>query len=270
MSPPPRVIHEHPNAENTLVFTEYQSSSPEHFSLDDDKFVLYGGGLYFDFQVLDRDPNISVSLHEQIVPFTQYPVALFVLNSLFIMWCNEISKGVEFPYQTIVIHALQPGDKLYLQISDNELLHVSNTKSSEFEVTCEVQFVPTTPPKTYPENLQILSRVYNSVESIYQAMSKCSALHFDSESEDQFDTENSSLNQGFQMDIPTNWITKESISLNNTGNADDLEEHENDYEDENEFEDEAGMNVDVGYGPIAGTVRKRNSESNGVKKSRRS
>lgn len=222
--------------------------------------------------MLDRDPNVSVKIDDEIMPFTQHPIAVFVLNSLFILWCNKLNKGIEFPYQTIVIHALQPGDKLYLQISDNNLFHVTNNQHNSFQVTCEVELIPMSSETNdiiYPDNLQILCRVNNSVESIYQAMSKCSALHFDSDSEDQFDSGNSitASNQEFQMDIPDNWITKESIvAINNTGNADDLEDLEN----SNELEDEAGMNVDVGYGPIAGTIRKRESEVDGVKKSRRS
>lgn len=252
----PKLIHQSPNFENTIGFKQYQASSPEKFSLhDDDKFVLYAGGSHFQIQYLEN-PNLTITVHDSILPMFHHPVDVFVLNSLLILWCEATNYGIEFPYQSILLHALQLPNTLYLQISSSQLFTAKFITPSEFVPTVELTLSPT----QHPQTNQLLKTVPNSLEAIYHAMSKCSAFHAE-EPEQDIDTSFTSDND---VEVPQDWIRE--IGINNQGNADDLDD-QTDSEDETQ-ETEAGMNVDVGYGPVAGVTRKRDEEDRG-KKSRK-
>lgn len=267
MSPKPRIIYEYPNEENTIPFTEYQSSSPEKFSLPDDKFVIYAGGNNYSLSILDKDPNNHIIITHELQGIDQPPVSLFILNTGVIIWSCSLNKGIELPYQCVLLHALQ-GSKLYLQISCSEIIGLQSMDLDDvLTVDLELEL---------QDGLQQSTGIFNGVpcdmESVYLGMSKCSDMHFDdndSESNEfEFDVENSSLNGEMQMpalEIPNHWITGDNVALHNSGDADDLE----DIEPEDHRDDEAGMHVDIGYGPTAGAVRRRDSDDDEFKKSRR-
>lgn len=273
MMPSPQIINDIPNIENTIPISTYQASSPEKFSLeDDDKFVLYAGGENYKLQVSNDMNNIKVS--QEIKSITDFGVSIFVLNTNFIIWCDDINKGIMFPYQSIILHALKK-DSLYLQIVSNKLFENTN-ESSEFtsSVEIEIHFHDSQKLKGFPS-------IPNDIHSIYEAMNKCSSFHFDEEDMDdeeqqqqqqqQLDMPLDGAFQGFDsieqqqaIEIPSNWVSNDIALASNQGDADDLEAS-----DENqERELEAGMNVDIGYGQIAGSIRKREEEEPETRKRR--
>ncbi|EGV66168.1 low temperature responsive protein [Yamadazyma tenuis] len=274
MGSDPRLIYEYPNYENTIAFTEYQASSPEKFSLpDDDKFVLYAAGSNYSFLILDKDPNIQLFVHPEISSIQELPVDLFVLNTSFLVWCDSLNKGIEFPYQGILLHALQEPDKLYLQVSTSDLFQVQTQKESELVPTIELVLSPNS-KMSRQQDSKLLSKVPDSVESVYHAMSKCSAMHFDSENEDQtdmantgFDFAHSSLNPEFmEVSVPNSWVNEEPPTIHNTGDADDLECLEESHEEP----EEAGMHVDIGFASIAGAIRRREHDEEDSGRAQRS
>ncbi|KAI5961245.1 LOT5 [Candida pseudojiufengensis] len=221
MPPPIKYINEEPNIENTILYHAYQASSPAKFSADDDKYIIYEGGS-FRLEVKNRPL-------EFIPKFTSDQVNIYVLSSCFIIWSTKDSLGLEIPYQLIYLHALDK-NSLYLQI---QIL-----PDDVFEVILH----PTVEPKN-----ELLKEVTGNAESVYQAMSKCSAMHYDSDNEENHVQEEDELPS---LEIPSQWI--EERHYKNEGNADDLDE----LDDTNQSDEIiAGMSVDVGYAQIAGNKR---------------
>ncbi|EGW34756.1 uncharacterized protein SPAPADRAFT_57819 [Spathaspora passalidarum NRRL Y-27907] len=276
MAPTPRIVFEQPNIENTIPFTLYQSSSPEKFSFEDsDKFVIHGGGPFYSITGIE-DAETETCLELQGVDCND--VSLFVLNTSFIIWFNANERGLELPYQSIVLHAINEGKDdymLYLQVVSSEVMYSVNNNSPGFVSYVNLNITPTSP--TNPHRMHDVNKLFSQVKdfgivSIYEALSKCSSLHYDTESEEEevggagadrafF---GASLEQPQQqepvLEIPTSWISHNGVG----GYGDDL--------DDIVIEDEAidaGMHVDVGYGPIAGSIRKREDDLEGVVKSRR-
>lgn len=267
MSPKPRLVVEHPNNGNSIPFSQYQSSSPEKFSVAEDTYVVYAGGTSYMVRVGEL-----VVIDPAIKQFTHTPVAVFVINTSVLLWSYQLNLGIELPYQSILLHALQE-TKLYLQIESSPLISTP-TQDPEFTSTVDLEIIPNDSP--LPETLNnndfdILTKVSGSIESLYQAMAKCSDLHYDSNSDSesmsnsgewfQQGAENSPQIQA--LEVPQAW-------LHNVGDADDLEDIQPESEpEEHPQTDEAGMHVDVGYGPIVGVVRKRDSDDNGFNKARK-
>lgn len=269
----PHFVFQQPNVENTIPVKKYLSSSPEKFSSEEeDNLILYGGGESYYLEILENDPTVNLAVDERLkspsVPTSVSDsgepvgkfggiVSLFVLNTCFLIWFQESDIGIEFPYQCITLHALQ-GDKLYLQVVSNEIL-----KAIPNDLLLPVDYDLTVALTIRKVDVDIKSNSLfqdknngswygsSSVQRIYEAMSRCSANHYDDEEEAEegepstWYTGNDYVDRAVP-DVPDSWL--------NQGDADDLGEQEP------ILEGEAGMDVDVGYGSIAGTVR-RNSEN---------
>lgn len=262
MGPGVKLITEAPNIENTIPVSLYQASSPEKFSLEeDDKFVLYGGGTKFHLQVLDNDPTHHLQIHPQLQLVRDTHVSLFVLNTSFIIWLEEACLGLEIGYQSIILHALQnlapATPALYLQLVSNEFLTSVPAGPSEF--TPSVELVVTAAGASH-QNPLFAHQPASSLAEIYDALSECSSFHHDDDSDgDAAAPLLASLGPAdgpaLAHDgpaIPVHWIQ-------NSGNADDLEMDEGDSDGP-----ESGMNVDVGFAQIVGSIRRRDETEDDV------
>lgn len=256
MSPPIKIIHEQPNVENTIPLSVYQTSFPERFSLeDDDKFVIYSGARSVSLRILNNDPTVDVDVCSQLQNVDYSNISLFVLNTAFIIWFTGNGFGLEIPYQNIVLHAVQEATattstSLYLQLTSSEYITAQFKEESEYVPSIEVQ-INLTDDNTNANVNPLLND--SSIQSIYEALSKCSAFHYDSEDEEEPELSGESQPA---LDIPSSWLNQEHI-LRNSGDADDLELDENSQDHENYI---AGMSVNIGFAPIAGSVRKRDEE----------
>ncbi|ODV69480.1 protein LOT5 [Hyphopichia burtonii NRRL Y-1933] len=281
-----KLIHEIPNVENTIPVSLYQSSSPEKFSVeDDDKFVLYAGGSGYKFEILNNDPTHDLNINGLELQKTSL-VSLFVLNTSFIIWFEELNKGLDINYQSIILHALQTNSQLsqnpilYLQLLSNDYLQSLPKQPTEFVSSIELVITTNNDGKPGPNEQNPLFTVQeqSSLTDIYDALSECSSFH-DSEDEDE-NIENpmsqfASIDEVSQpaLEVPSSWLqdggeaismdteyeTHESIPFRNSGDADDLEIDEL-YEEPNNgaaSNQVAGMHVDVGFAPIVGSVRRR-------------
>lgn len=226
--------------ENTIPLEVFQAQYPARFSLlDDDKFVLHAGSSRFQIALTETSRNQTV-----VDPALDFSgtVSLFVLNTCFVVWLNESSLGVEFPYTLIALHALQEVNGqvvLYLQLLSCALFH-SITESLEFESTVELVL-----GETSQNTIEMPLLTHNSsILQIYDALGRCSALHFDSESDSEVGEPDLAPEE---PEIPAQWL--------NLGDADDLGM------DTNGSDGEAGMNVGLGTNQIAGTIRRRDLKS---------
>lgn len=246
----PKITRECPSLENTVFVDSYKSQYPARYSSeDDDKHVLHAGG--HGYRVFES--SLAVHLDPQVARIFESPVTLFVLNSIFVIWSDFLNHGLEIPYTLIALHALKEMDSqlvLYLQILPCLLFTlpdgpqevgnfdiVIRTEDAEFSLQTKLQS-----PSLFAKN--------STMPELYCALSTCSALHYDSDSESNglespaWITKNSDS----QLEVPTHWI--------NSGVADDLVM-------DSPFEDqlgEAGMNIDVGETAVIG-VRRRNSDA---------
>lgn len=280
MVPNLKLIFEQPNIENTIPLSVYQASSPEKFSIeDDDKLVLHAGGSGYKISVLRNDPTHEVKIHEELHNVENLDISLFVLNTCFIIWLDEIQKGLELPYQSISLSALQSNSDsqaLYLQILSNDYISSIPTQPTEYTSTVELII---TKNKDIPKTM--VNRLFESTNSeiygLYNGLSTCSAFHYDSESDEENGNADGFYSMGFQdsdtnapaLEIPSSWINNEEndqdITIKNIGDADDLELDE---EELQRARDEsatpvAGMNVDVGYASLVGSIRKRGDDDVG-------
>lgn len=254
----PRIVFEQPSLENTIPVGKYQSSSPEAFSLEDDNLILYAGGPSYSFQILQNDPNQKVVTTPVELAHVAQLVSLYVLNTHFLIWFNGLSIGIEFPYQSISLHALQD-DNLCLQVISNDILKVlrvneeADSGANDYDLTVEL-ILRTEELKSEVGVSTLFTRfgLFSTVQEIYGAMSKCSAQHFDLDEEEEDESGNNPGQGGWytasngndaDIEIPDSWV--------NHGDADDLGDS-----DQPVIEGDAGMDVDIGYGSIAGTVRK--------------
>ncbi|CAK7893107.1 hypothetical protein CAAN1_08S02916 [[Candida] anglica] len=247
----PRIVYEQPNVENTVPVGLYSASAPEKFSHhEDDKFVLFAGGPSYQFKVLQNDPTQKVEVPSGQVPL-EGDVSLFVLNTYLLIWFSEFQCGIEFPYQCVTLHALQDGG-LYLQVLSSDIYRVIAAEDEGLELTVEILIqvgggcVGEVNPLLYSPS---------SIADVFQAMSRCSALHFDDDDDDdneaedldmgvgQWYTGGEGVGAGSEAEVPASWL--------NHGVADDLDESICEEE-----EGAGGMYVDVGYGSVAGTVRR--------------
>lgn len=250
-----RIITEAPNIENTIPVSLYQASSPEKYSLEeDDKFVLYGGGTNFYINILNNDPTHELTIDPQIAPIQH--ASLFVLNTSFIIWLEQLHRGLDIGYPSIILHALQQLDNqpaLYLQLVSNDLLNSIPNGPSEF--TSSVEIVITAAGDSQ-ENPLFCQQPASSLEKIYHAMSQCSSFHVDSEDSDS--------GPEFAPSVPGHWLENgmepgqdvdDGHWIQNNGHADDLQMDDGDSEGP-----ESGMNVDVGFAQIVGNIRRRDDE----------
>ncbi|KAK6456162.1 low temperature responsive protein [Scheffersomyces xylosifermentans] len=292
MGPKPKIIQEQPNVENTIPVSLYQASSPEKFSLeDDDKFVIYGGGISYSMNILQNDPTRQLALVPELQEVDYSNVSLFVLNTSFIIWFNSAKIGLELPYQSIILHALHTlssesgSPLLYLQIVSNEYIRSIPTEPTEYVSSVEIQISENEKYNNGNGNQLFANNPNTSIESVYEALSKCSTFHLDSDSEEEEGSQFFGFGQQQEqlpaLQIPSNWISNgnsedndiehdlEEPVIKNAGDADDLEFDDGEESSEQDENHVAGMNVDVGFASIAGTIRKRDEDNSGPAKNRR-
>lgn len=241
-----RLIHECPNIENTIPYTIYQSSSPKLNFLEEDKFVIYGGG-----------NNYSISLDSNIPDLDYSSVSLFILNCSLIVWFNKNSIGLEITYPSIIFHG-HNDDLLYLNMEDNDLIGNYITIKSN------------------AENIGSANPLFNNfgstLKDIYIAISTVSDMYANAEAEEEGEENNmiDTCDDLPRLDIsqvallnPEEFTPK---AIHNTGQADDLDDDNMDdinTDEETTTVDSkygAGMHVDVGYASIAGTKTRRESD----------
>lgn len=268
MAVAPKVVHERPSIENTVLVDSYQSYYPARYSLeDDDKHVLHAGG--DRYQVILNETRVSY-VDALIVQIFDSIITLYILNSSFVLWSPSRSVGLELPYTLIALHALKEtenGPALYLQIVPSSLFTPSTSPAEYIEpiglLICEPESTTTThedmnetvyAPEHNSRTKTIHSlfpKVY-TMRELYCALSTCSALHYESETE----------TEGFNDS--SLWVTKDKnnnsqleplVQWPNLGDADDLglDPHLDNH-------GEAGMNIDVGETAVIG-VRRRNSDA---------
>ncbi|CAI5758768.1 unnamed protein product [Candida verbasci] len=235
MSPKPVVIQEQPNVENTIPSTIYQSSSPEKFSITefDDKYVIYGGGSNYKLN-LQQQYNQS----NEIPKIQNTSISLFVLNTNLIIWFNEESRGLELPYNYILLSGIND-DKLIIQILNNEVIF-----SDAYDITLIIE-----QGIDGVMNDNSLISTNDNLLQIYKSLNKCSSFYLDSEDDDEDEKF-----EGIQMEPMLALPSIEDKMFRNQGNADDLED------EDHEVIGEAGMDVDIGYASILGI--KRNDYNN--------
>lgn len=278
MQPTPKLIYEKPNIENTIPLSLYQSSSPEKFSIeDDDKFVIYGGGSGYRVSILRNDSSCEVNIHSELQQIESTAITLFVLNTNAVIWLDSAQRGLELPYQSIAISALQATDEsqaLYLQVLSND--YMASVPNEPSEYTSNVELIIMRDDSLRRDEYDPLLRgIASDIPAVYNALSTCSAFHFDSESDDENNENTNGFygldaletgNDGPSLEIPTSWIqnngSDHDIAFRNVGDADDLEMDEEELQPEREECDTpiAGMNVDVGYASLAGSIRKRGED----------
>lgn len=220
----PKLINHPPNKENTIPFFQFQASSPERF-MDDEKLILFAGGdnfnIVFQSEILSNEIKHILST-----------VSVYILNTSVVFYNNELAKGLELPYQSIVLHAIK-ANALYLQISSHDLF-------LDHEEIIELNVIPS----VQESHNEVFTNIPRSIEDIYRAMTHCSALNFDEHSETSDVSDH-----GWD-----GWVM--------SGDADDLDDIvEKDLKG-------AAMNIDVGYGPIAGHKRRESEDGGNHKKFR--
>lgn len=226
-----KLIHEQPNVENTIPHTLYQASSPKLNLAEEDKFIIYASGDKF-----------SLSTNTDLSDLNPVSVSLFVLNTNFIVWFNRNNVGIEIAYPAIIFHGLNE-DSIYLNIEDNQIIGTYIT------IRCN--------PELQNNQNPLFNIIDSKITNVYEAISYVSELHAVS-SDDDYD-------EGEVTGIPaleishTNSELESSVlnSLNNSGQADDLDD--NMINDNDGIHNVAGMHVDVGFTSIAG-VKTRRSE----------
>ncbi|CAK9438829.1 uncharacterized protein LODBEIA_P30530 [Lodderomyces beijingensis] len=251
MSPSPRLVYEEPNVENTILYFTYQASSPAKFSpSEDDKFIMHGGS-----------PSYTLKIHNNrglLRDFSSDQVSLFVLSSSLLIWSNLDGLGLELPYQSIYLHALE-NRTLYLQVQNCKELGSldSDADSVEIRLVEDEQVLGNTNP--------LLQRISGGASAIYEAMTVCSAMHADSEEDEEELLQDahpggSGSNSGLKaIEIPGSWLSDGEFGpetlLNINGQADDLGDHEDD------GGSVAGMSVNIGISSVLGV--KRSGEADG-------
>lgn len=262
--------------ENTVLVDSYKSLYPARYSLeDDDKHVLHAGGEGYH---VSFDSTRVTFMDPVILKIFNSCVTLFVLNSTFLIWSPSLGVGLELPYTLIAIHALKDSEgspALYLQIIPCSLFSTSGDgemiDTLDLLIYDEIQFnenqeastrdsVGSTNANETNKNQKesLFSKKY-SMQGLYDALSTCSALHYDSESDSEgFNSPSSWITEasGSQIEVPSHWI--------NSGDADDLGNDAHIVHD-----GEAGMNIDVGETTVIGVRRKNSDGLSAAAKSRR-
>lgn len=249
----PRLIFEVPNVENTIAAADFQRSAPQGFEMsqNSDKFILYGGGNNYRLKVFNSNPEVTVELTSGIHD-EHSQVSVFVLDSVLVVWFNQSNRGLTIPYPRIVFHSVRDnGNQLYLQIESSDLIRAQFPDQRDYTPSIELIVEGDT------SNPVVRHAIFGSEDSnmyqLYEAIVACSDRH-PVESDDEEE-------QGGIGDIGGFGETP-SLSFAGTfangGDADDLEASDMCVGDSTDYA--AGMDVDVEYASIAGTVRPLGSE----------
>lgn len=178
-----------PLIENVDPFLLYQDSTPDTFSLQENP-ILYGGGRGWTLRPLAN----AVPYFERFLAQNgaknelsdELEVDVFVLNTAFVLWFTQHSFGASIPYQKIILHALQKTPEgallLYLQIQDES----SEENLIDFVIAPKRTFVPDPKERLFTKrHFGAFISADRIVETTFTALSRCSALHYDPESENE-------------------------------------------------------------------------------------
>lgn len=258
-----RLIHETPNIENTIPSEVYQVSSPADFSLeDDDKYVLHSGGTNYRAFITRNDAYGEIQLSQEVKALEHQTLSLFVLNTALILWLNESNIGLEIPYQYIVMSSLLIDgntSELYLHILSNEFICCIPRENVTEVVTVELKIIQD--ENKDPHSLPVVQNSKNRIEDLYEAISVCSALHYDTDSstqsqEQQFFTAASGVSD---ITIPASWYSNDA-QIPNVGDADDLTQDDQFHASPADSQEEdAAMNVMIKNPKALGSRRSLDS-----------
>ncbi|KAK6201663.1 low temperature responsive protein [Scheffersomyces amazonensis] len=269
MGHPVRLIYEQPNIENTIPFSEFQRSFPEKFSpQDDDKLILYGGCPSVSVHLQENNELSRLEISSQLHNVNFSRVSLYVLNTSLILWFINDNIGLEIPYQSIILHAIKKiegsnSSHLYIQIISNGYIASIPNEYNEFISSIELNIIPNIEYDFNSNPNPLLQVVDSTVEQLYDALSKCSALHYDTESEPEEDSNYGNIDTQLPaLQLPKDYLNNgedeiDDVIIKNSGDADDLGNDDIEVQDAQVV---AGMAVDVGFASLSGTVRKREDE----------
>lgn len=282
----PQIITECPNKENTISLDTFRKQYPARFSsIDEDKFVLHGGGHSLRLLIIESPQLHTVRLDPQLQGLPQHLVLVYALNTSLIIWVPDGNYGIDLPYQFIALQALKEVSgktALYLQVVSNEIMAAELHEPTEYTTTVEILIEqPDMAIMGFRGNeadlylRSILNSHTRGIGATYQALCRCSALHFDTDSENgsfseqgEQDDQNSTFSSLWftaadvaagdapAIEVPLQWV--------NAGDADDLGADE-ELEEPKEDEDEAGMEVNVANDQLAGLVRRLEDSEDSAK-----
>ncbi|ODV61364.1 Lot5p ASCRUDRAFT_69869 [Ascoidea rubescens DSM 1968] len=260
-----------PSIENIDPFKTYQFQTPKFYSLQENP-ILYGGS---------RDWILNINTFQE----KSIKCDLFVLHTSFIIWFNDLNKGLELIYQDIILHAVQGTSSLYLQIEFNneiksllEHLDILITNENDYEYNF-VEFNFTTShdkqkDSSIKEDLFTITNfdedvINNPVQSVYNALSKCTAFHGDPTEDSDCDfMEQDEIDN--DVDIAGPSLDQLKYSLKNYGQADDIDDIEDiddiaeifDNNDNNTHQNmfKSALDVEINSGCENAKIRPRNSE----------
>lgn len=271
-----------PSIENVDPFKNYQFQTPKFYSLQENP-ILYGGNRNWTLNIANSNTDSNTDSNE-------IECDIFILNTSFIIWFNELNKGIELIYQDIILHAIQEQVVLYLQIEfNNEMREIfKSLQLFKFDLNdlndfVELNFKRNSNKDKDKDNQNENESLFticnfgseiidNPVQSAYDALSKCTALHIDSAAdsdcdlicqEDLFDHD---LESQYESAGPS--LDQLKYHLQNYGQADDISDI-SDIEDVNlsnitDIDDihniKSALDVEIGSSDNA-RVRARNSSS---------
>ncbi|CUM66093.1 uncharacterized protein PRCAT00003747001 [Priceomyces carsonii] len=267
MSRTPELLFEQPNVENTVPLSLYQSSSPERFGLEDENLVLHAGGKGYTLKVLQNDSLYDLQLDPAIAKADMSQISLFVLNSYFLIWFDSEDFGLKMPYQSIILHAIptdQP-NSLLLQTTANKYFNIVPKMTTDFILS--IDLIMTKHEDKLQEPQPLFPSGSSSIQQVYESLSNCSNYHYDDDSEEEDATGELLFPHDFDrraIQMPSLPMEDSELVIENDGNADDLDAVGILSDDGT-----SGMDIDVGYSSIAGTIRKRDDDGDEMTKSRR-
>ncbi|ODV94436.1 hypothetical protein PACTADRAFT_4378 [Pachysolen tannophilus NRRL Y-2460] len=191
-----RLVLSRPSISNTEVISGNENLSSVEFSVGEHSILYAGhdGIMIKDDHQRNFRKLISTFISEsKEEDFSD--AELYVLNTSFIIWLNELAKGIEFPYQNLILHALQKDDVgktwLYLQISSDT--NLDDNEEGDLGNTIELSLAICGEEKTRERTSNPLLEQVNSnyrdnnkvLENIYESLTTCTSFHLDPDSEDE-------------------------------------------------------------------------------------
>lgn len=243
-----------PSVSNTDTITQLKVTTPlSNYSMVENP-ILYGGSAYFSM----GGPGVEELF--KFIPSIDQEVAVevYILNSFLIVWCEQFNKGLQIDYRALILHATMTVDGeecIYLQIE-------SDTTATDIDHTLELIMKYRGGDR---EELALFRELnlQNIVGDTSKAISMCTSFHIDSSGSEE---ETPLFEQPQIPSFPIIDNTKDIVLLEFDQNnvADDLNN-----EDICDDDYEGGMVVDVGNGPLSGTVRTRDDSDHQYTKIKR-
>lgn len=258
-----------PTTENTINFNEYQTSSPEKYSLDD-KLVVFAQGR-FHLGTFPR-PHINIIASNRVRDLLNSDVTVYVVSDGLVI--SKDSLAVEVAFSCITLYGVQE-KQLLLQIQSNELVRVESLIPIDYEPTVDLVVEEAVVEAVADEAAAVEDAARGSsvniasISELYEIMdqyNKAEIFREDFGQGEDFDGDDFSHDgdfkqgDGFQSQYTDyNEIETNEVSWNNFGDADDLGQEVGD--------GEAAMNVDVS-GPSSGVKRSSQLSDNDKRKRR--